>query len=69
MSHNPLDSDNRSFPALFKDAEQQSRRPSLTGVPPGRRAAYGAASRATSRQCVEQNWTDIRSKSRRAVTA
>jgi uncharacterized protein YbdZ (MbtH family) len=65
MQPNPFDDDNGSFFVLVNDDEQHSLWPVFADVPAGWRVVYGEADRATCRDYIEQNWTDIRPRSLR----
>ena len=69
VSINPFDDDNGSFFVLVNDEEQHSLWPAFADVPAGWRVVCGEADRAGCLDYIEQNWTDIRSKSLRARLA
>jgi uncharacterized protein YbdZ (MbtH family) len=65
MSANPFDDDNGTFFVVVNDEEQHSLWPVFADVPQGWRVVFGDAARAACLDYIEQNWTDIRTKTLR----
>jgi MbtH protein/glycopeptidolipid biosynthesis protein len=65
VSINLFDGADGSFFVLGNDEDQRSRWPTLADVPAGWRVAHGEADRAARLDYIDQNWSDMRSKSLR----
>jgi MbtH protein len=60
---NPFDNEDGEFLVLVNAENQHSLWPSFAEVPAGWRTVHGPASRQSSLDYVEENWTDMRPKS------
>lgn len=60
---NPFEDDNAKYLVLVNDEGQHSLWPSFIDVPRGWDIVYGADSRQSCLDYVNQNWTDMRPRS------
>ncbi len=67
MSTNPFDDENGTFVVVVNDEDQHSLWPTFADIPPGWRVVFCEDSRAACLTYVEQQWTDMRPKSRQAI--
>ena len=60
---NPFEDENGTYVVLINDEGQYSLWPDFIDVPPGWTTVYGAASRQSCLDYINQNWTDMRPRS------
>jgi MbtH protein len=60
---NPFDDENGSFYVLVNDEGQHSLWPAFADVPEGWKTVFGAETRKSCLDYIEENWTDMRPKS------
>jgi MbtH protein len=69
MSTNPFDDENGTFLVLVNHEDQHSIWPAFVEVPSGWRVVFGENTRDECLAFVEQNWTDLRTKTLREAMA
>ena len=60
---NPFEDENGTYVVLINDEGQYSLWPDFIDVPAGWTTVYGAASRQSCLDYINQNWTDMRPRS------
>jgi MbtH protein len=65
MSTNPFDDEDGQFYVLVNDEDQHSLWPTFADVPEGWWTVFGAETRSSCLEYIEQNWTDMRPRSLR----
>ncbi|GAB4583045.1 MbtH family protein [Nocardia sp. IFM 10818] len=69
MNTNPFDNEDGAFLVLVNAEGQHSLWPSFAPAPAGWSTVFGADSRSSCLEYVEQHWTDMRPSSLRVIDA